>query len=227
MEADDHDPTDASPSARGRVRDGLRKQILSGALKPGTRLTQQRLAKEFGVAQSVVRESLLELQFAGLVRSVERVGIFVSELDAGQLLEAYEVRAVLEGLAARDCCQRASRGDLNELRGLADKVHELGVAGDAGSRGAHDRRFHRRMIEISGNAILIRLTESYQELGMVVHASRPHDVIHQEHLGILDAIVRDDPEAAERLARAHVIGARDAIAGQLARKEFVPRWVEG
>src|SRR5215472_7115983 len=95
-------------SARGRVREDVRRLILSGELKPGTRLTQQHLAKRFGVAQSVVRESLLELQASGLVRSVDNLGIFVSDLDTHSLIHAYYVREMLEGLAARLCCERAS-----------------------------------------------------------------------------------------------------------------------
>src|SRR3954451_6879240 len=98
----------ASPqTARHRVREDVRRLILSGELKPGTRLTQQQLAKRFGVAQSVIRESLLELQFTGLVESIDNLGIFVSELDTEKLLQAYEVREMLEGLAARSCCERA------------------------------------------------------------------------------------------------------------------------
>src|SRR5438874_333545 len=79
-------------TARGRVREDIRRCILSGEFRSGERLTQQHLAKRFGVAQSVVRESLLELQLSGLVRSVDNVGIFVSELDTSRLLDAYHVR---------------------------------------------------------------------------------------------------------------------------------------
>src|SRR6266576_922209 len=86
-------------TARGRVREDVRKMILTGELKPGTRLTQQHLAKKFGVAQSVVRESLLELQSSGLVRSVDNLGIFVSDLDKETLIHAYLVREMIEGLA--------------------------------------------------------------------------------------------------------------------------------
>src|SRR5947208_16532515 len=99
-----------SDTARGRVREDVRRLILTGQLKPGTQLKQQHLAKHFGVAQSVVRESLLELQFTGLVRTVDNLGIFVSDLDGPRLLQAYEVREMLEGLAARLCCERAGRG---------------------------------------------------------------------------------------------------------------------
>ena len=80
-----HHPTglDSAPGAtlaRHRVRDGIQRLILSGEYQPGQRLVQQELAGRFGVAQSVVRESLLELQFCGLVEAVDNLGMFVSGL---------------------------------------------------------------------------------------------------------------------------------------------------
>jgi DNA-binding GntR family transcriptional regulator len=135
-------------TARKRVREDVRKLILSGDLKPGTRLTQQQLAKRFGVAQSVIRESLLELQFTGLVESIDNLGIFVSELDTQKLLQAYEVREMLEGLAARSCCERASRADLRELSEMVERIFQLGQEARDVERGALDRRFHQRTIEI-------------------------------------------------------------------------------
>src|SRR5215217_2841146 len=165
----------AQTSARGRVREDVRKMILSGELKPGTRLTQQNLAKRFGVAQSVVRESLLELQFSGLVRLVDNLGIFVSDIDTEQLLQAYEVREMLEGLAARCCCERASRTDVREMAEMAERIYQLGIEGHDTERGALDRQFHHRTIVVSQNVVLSRLTEAYHVLGMIVQASRPHD----------------------------------------------------
>jgi DNA-binding GntR family transcriptional regulator len=215
-----------SPStARARVRRDIRKLILTGKLRPGSRLTQQQLAQRFGVAQSVVRESLLELQFTGLVESVDNLGIFVGNLNTEALLQAYEVREMLEGLAARGCCDRASRADLRELAEMAEEIHRLGAAGKDAQRGALDRRFHLRIIEISRNEVLVRLIDACHALGMTVQASRPHNVIRREHLGIIAAIEARDLLEAERRAREHVAGAREAIRRQINQGSFTPRWV--
>src|SRR3954447_9663692 len=112
--------TATQQTARGRVRDELRKLILIGEFPPGSRLTQQQLAKRFGVAQSVVRESLLELQSTGLVEAVDNLGVFVAGLDNAKLIEAYHVREMLEGLAARLCCEHASRADVRQLYELVE-----------------------------------------------------------------------------------------------------------
>ena len=87
--------------ARHEVRDEIQRRILSGESKPGERLSQQSLARELGVAQGTVRESLLELHWLGLVKSIDHMGVFVDKLDVDTVCEAYQVREVLEGMAAR------------------------------------------------------------------------------------------------------------------------------
>jgi DNA-binding GntR family transcriptional regulator len=221
----DENGTTSTQTARSRVRDDVRRLILSGELRPGTRLTQVGLAKRFGVAQSVVRESLLELQFSGLVEPVDNLGLFVSRLDTDMLLQAYEVREMLEGLAARKCCEQASRADLRDLAEMAERIERFGEAGQDEQRGQLDREFHLRMIHISQNVVLQRLTEAYHVLGMTVQASRPHDVIHREHVAIVKSIEENRPEEAERQARRHVAGAREAIRQQVAAGSFNPKWV--
>jgi DNA-binding GntR family transcriptional regulator len=212
-------------SARGRVREDVRRLILSGELKPGTRLTQQHLAKRFGVAQSVVRESLLELQASGLVRSVDNLGIFVSDLDTHALIHAYFIREVLEGLAARLCCERASRADIRDMYEMVERLHALALEGRMTERGTIDRQFHHRTILISGNPILANMTDSYQMLNMVVQVGRDHEFIRQEHRNIVQAIEQGKADEAERAARTHVAGARAAIQKLIAEGKFEPRWV--
>lgn len=213
------------PTARARVREDIRKLILTGELKPGARLTQQQLAQRFGVAQSVVRESLLELQFSGLVESIDNLGVFVRNVDNDTLLHAYYVREMFEGLAARLCCQRASRADINELEEIADRMYKLSAEGKNSHRGVLDRQFHHRQVVISGNVILHRLTDAYHVLGMVIQAFRPHDEIYSEHKAIVKAIAENRPDDAERIARQHVVGTRKAVETQIAAGTFTPRWV--
>jgi DNA-binding GntR family transcriptional regulator len=226
MTLDDKNTSVASPqTARHRVREDVRRLILNGELRPGTRLTQQQLAKRFGVAQSVVRESLLELQFSGLVRSVDNLGIFVNDLDTGLLLQAYQVREMIEGLAARLSCERASRADIRELYEMVEAIYRNAVDHNDPDRGQIDRRFHHRIILISQNVVLARLTEAYHVLGTVLTASRNHDDIRREHTEIVKAIEDNKPEEAERVARLHVAAVRKAIEEQIATGKFTPNWV--
>jgi DNA-binding GntR family transcriptional regulator len=211
--------------ARHRVRHGIEQLILAGQRQPGERLAQQDLAKQFGVAQSVVRESLLELQFTGLVHSVDNLGMFVSSLDAPKLLAAYEVREMFEGLAARLCCEHASRSDLAKLRNLAKQTHELGQAGNTSRMGALDRLFHEYTLRVSGNDMIVHLTENHRVLGMSVQANRDIDAVFNEHQAIVAAIEDNNPDEAERLAREHVCIARSTIAKLIDEQGYEPQWV--
>lgn len=212
-------------SARQRVRDQIQQAILAGEFPPGSRLPQLQLARRFEVAQSVIRESLLELQFCGLVEVVDNMGVFVSLPAPEKLLDAYEIREMFEGLAARLCCQRASRADIARLRDTAELVYRKGLDGQRGEMGALDRHFHQAMITIAGNEVLQRLTEGYRLLGMAVRADRDIEQIHTEHQAVVAAIEENRPDDAERLARGHVQSARAALHGKITSGSFEPKWV--
>jgi DNA-binding GntR family transcriptional regulator len=215
-----------SPVGRHHVREEIQRRILSGESQPGERLTQQSLAKELGVAQGTVRESLLELQWMGLVESIDRLGVFVGKIDAARLCEAYQVREFLEGLAARLACEHASRADVSALRKVADHIWNLSTENKVDEMGAADRAFHLQIMNLSRNKILLRLAEGYRVLGMAVRASRDPRVVYEEHLRIVDAIDHNFPDEAERLMRLHVAEARKMIEQQAANNEFTPKWVK-
>ncbi|GGA53601.1 GntR family transcriptional regulator [Edaphobacter acidisoli] len=211
--------------ARHDVREEIQRRILSGESKPGERLSQQSLARELGVAQGTVRESLLELQWLGLVESIDHLGVFVDNLDAPRICEAYLVREVMEGLAARLACRHAGRSDIAELRTMADKIYKLSQEKKDTETASLDRNFHLHITELSQNGTLIRLSQTYRVLGMAVRAYRDPSVIHAEHLRIIEAIEHNFADEAERQARHHVIGAREMIENQAAHGKFVPKWV--
>ena len=214
-----------SPVGRHHVREEIQRRILSGESQPGERLTQQSLAKELGVAQGTVRESLLELQWLGLVESIDRLGVFVGKLDAARLCEAYQVREFLEGLAARLACEHASRADMAGLKKMADHIWNLSKEKKEEEMGAADRAFHLQIMNLSRNKILLRLAEGYRVLGMAVRASRDPRAVYDEHLRIVEAIDHNFPDEAERLMRQHVAEARRMIEQQAAKNEFTPKWV--
>jgi DNA-binding GntR family transcriptional regulator len=212
------------PSLRRIVQEKLERRILSGKIKPGYRLAQQSLARELGVGQGTVRESLLELQWLGLVESVDGLGVFTKSLDTSQLCEAYEVRELLEGHAARRACANASNSDVALLRGLADQVWALSIENNEDAMGAADRMFHLQIIRLSHNSMLSRLAETYRVLGMAVRTSREPGLVREEHFGIVDAIARNMPNEAERLARQHVERARKVIEQQSEDEDFALEW---
>lgn len=220
------DGTTPDRVARHHVREEIQRRILSGETRPGERLSQQSLARELGVAQGTVRESLFELQWLGLVESIDRLGVFVGKLDVERICQAYQVRAVLEGLAARLSCHNAGRADIAMLRNMAEEVYKLAKKEKEEERGRLDRAFHFHITKLSRNDILIRLAESYRILGMTVRASREQQRIYDEHISIVDAIEKNEADEAERLARLHVTESARRIEAEARQGNYVPKWVD-
>jgi DNA-binding GntR family transcriptional regulator len=214
-----------SPTVRRNVREEIQRRILSGESRPGERVAQQSLAKELGVGQVSVREALVELQWLGLVDTVDRLGVFVGNVDAARLCEAYEVREFLEGLAARRACGHASQADITVIRNIANHILTLSNEDKTDEMASADRAFHLQIVNLSRNKMLMRLAEGYRVLGMAVRASRDPKVVHEEHLAIVEAIDQKLPDEAEKLARQHVAEARRMVEQLTTNNEFTANWV--
>ena len=170
-----------------------------------------------------LRAALLELQVCGLIETIDNRGMFVSPIDAQKLLDAFEIREVHEGLAARLCCTRATRADVVQLVQMADQMLELGTQGKTEQMSALDKRMHARITELSGNRMLARLADNYVVLGKLVRARRDPKIVHQEHLAILGAIEVGNEDEADQLMRRHIRAARDAVA-KIIEQGGMPEW---
>ena len=196
---------------RQRVVDAIQGGILDGTLKPGEPLRQIPLSKQYEVSQSVIRESLQTLEQYGLVTSATHSGFLVREFTRDDLVDAYRVREVLEGLAARLCCRKASRDDVDQLRDMASRIHQLSGTGSRAERSELEYQFHQRFLEISGNGTLQRVSIGFRFVGNLVVTDRDADEILAEHLAVVDAIADNHPDQAEQLARLHVARSAESI----------------
>lgn len=212
-------------AVRERVREQLQRLILGGTLRPGAKLVQQRLAGQLRVCQSVVREALLELQVCGLVETVYNRGMSVSQLDAKRLLDSFDVRAAHECLAVRLCCDRVTRNEIRELTRLAAQICELGEAGRNREMAALDRELHQRLILLSGNSMLVRLSQNFWVLGKILRAGRDPRAVRDEHLSILNAIGLGQTEKAEQRMRKHIEAGKRLVEADIRNRRFVPAWV--
>lgn len=205
---------DSSKTQRQRVVESIQTRIISGKLKPGDPLRQVPLSKEYEVSQSVIREGLQTLEQHGLAKSAENLGFIVREFGQQELIDAYRVREVLEGLSARLCCRKASPDDLDSLRELAQRIHSKSGKRSRQARSDLEYEFHQKFLEISGNDTLRRVTVGYRFVGNLVVTDRNPDELLKEHLAIVDAVSANNPEEAERLARLHVANSADSIRRQ-------------
>lgn len=212
----------------------LRERLRDGHWKPGERLPNEvQLATEIGVGRSSIREAVRLLARDGLLDVRHGSGTFVAEPPAdspdvrrlvrrARLLEVYEVRRALEVEAARLAAQRVRPEDIERLRAGLHKRQEL-LDAEAGKFVEADLAFHRAIVELSGNALLLDLFAAAQPVlaealtEMVRHETQLTDV-SDAHADLLDALERGDADAAVAATVAHletvVCEIRTAVAGQ-------------
>src|SRR5712691_5986815 len=179
------------------------------------RLDERRLSEGLGVSRTPIREAMTLLEQEGFVRTRPRRGIYVVRKSKREIVEMITVMASLESMAARLAAERAADADLAELRRLMDAFR-----GDPNGAGDGERlaeysdaniAFHQAIIRMSGCALLAEMTEN-----LFIHMRAIRKItIHQDnraarsivdHMRIIDALERRDPELAERLAREHTLG---------------------
>lgn len=216
---------------RWRVRETLREMLLHGRFPAGSRLVQQDLANQLETSVSVVRELLLELANMGLVEMEENHGFVVGKLDMQTLTDTYLIRSMHEGLAARLCCEKASRQDFRQLREMAARIvalHEAG--GDQQRREAAtlDREFHAEFVRIADSEPLKRAWRTHW-IPMIsvrrVPAAERYERSYIEHLAIIDAIEQNRPDEAERLVREHIQDGLQYLKERLEAGEADMQWL--
>ena len=179
------------------------------------RLDERRLSEGLGVSRTPIREAMTLLEQEGFVRTRPRRGIFVVRKSKREIVEMITVMAALESMAARLAAERAAGAQIADLRRLMDAFRDGPDGANGGERLAEysdaNIAFHQAIIKMSGCALLAEMTEN-----LFIHMRAIRKItIHQEdraarsitdHMRIIEALERRDPELAERLARDHTLG---------------------
>jgi DNA-binding GntR family transcriptional regulator len=200
------------------VADILRRAIFDGSLKPGQKLHENALARQLAVSRSPIREALLQLERERLVDGRLNRSAVVRRPTPDEIRQVYTIRAALEGIAARWAAERATSAQVKQLKQMAAALNQATLAGAANETVGPAIEFHAAIADLAGSAELERLLASLRNQIKLVMAAglasltrrRARD-IHAEHLALIAAIATGDGERAERLASAHVRGARDRL----------------
>jgi DNA-binding GntR family transcriptional regulator len=194
--------------------------VVAGQVPPGERLVQEVIAEEMNVSRTPVREALLRLESEGILESSERGGFVVRSLDLDEATMIYELRAALEGFAARLVAVRP------DAEGL-DLIRKAIAAAEAGATDLEEgyelnRRVHRSIAEATRNPMLIDAVDGIwgrsQAFRMFakLHASDIHFLDSEpSHRDVLQAIEMGDGPAAQESMTAHILAGLDAQLGAL------------
>ena len=204
-------------SVATEIARALEKRIIAGELAPGDRLRQDHVALEFNVSHVPVREALRRLEGRGLVVNEPRRGARVAELDAAQVLEVAEMRAVLESLALRHAMPRLGPELLAAAGALLDEPVE---PSDVLRLEGVNRAFHAALIAPCGMPrLLASIAELQQASARHLFATWRHleyePRSHREHREILAALQNHDGDRASDLLASHIVTAGRALARAL------------
>src|SRR6476661_490956 len=203
-------PLSTQPSLVDRVVDAIVSEIIDGELPSSTRLIQDELARAYGVSRQPVQQALLLLKNQGLVRDAPGRGLIVSPIDPDFVRKLYEVRAMLDGLAARLAAERGAERAKIEGPAYLDAGRAAVASGSLNEQIEADMNFHAFINELSENSLIGETTAPHwpylrRVMGEVLRddAQMPQTIL-AEHVAILDAIIACDGAHAEMLSRDHI-----------------------
>ena len=197
------------------VAERLRAQIFERAIEPGAWIDEQKLAVEYGISRTPLREALKVLATEGLVTMKPRRGAYVAEMSRDDVDQVYRLLALLEADAVADVARHASDEQLAQLQALHDLLERQVRQRDAFF--ATNERFHMALLDIAGNRWR---TQIVTDLRKVMKLNRHHSLFKQgrladslgEHRLLMDAIEARDATKATRLMRAHFESGLEAAA---------------
>ena len=209
-------PRSLSPRALYQdVAERLRQQIFARQLEPGSWIDEMKLAAEFGISRTPLREALKVLAVEGLVTMKVRRGAYVTEMSAEDVSQVYHLLGLLESDAAAQVATHASDEQLAELRALHDRLEKQVRHRDAFF--AANEQFHLRLLQIAGN----RWTQQIvSDLRKVMKLNRHHSLFKQgrlsdslaEHRALMQALEARQAERARRQMRDHFDNGLEAAA---------------
>jgi DNA-binding GntR family transcriptional regulator len=202
----------------------IRQAIVDGRLEPGQRLKEEELARELGISRTPVREALLVLQTEGLVVAEPNRGAMVREHDASDLDDLYQLRALLEGYAARRAATRVTEEALDSLRESCDRFEALASGGELREIVRENLFFHNTILDLAGSERLKDMVRKVVELPLVYrsyvwYTPEQQQISAHYHRQIVKALAARDPERAELVLKEHIFEARDLLVAHLSAGE--------
>ncbi|MFI4929669.1 MAG: GntR family transcriptional regulator [Burkholderiales bacterium] len=188
------------------VAERLREKIFARELEPGSWIDELKLAAEWGISRTPLREALKVLAVEGLVTMRVRRGAYVTEMSRDDVSQVYRLLALLESDAAGEVAGRASDAELDALRALHDRLEKQVRQRDAFF--ATNEAFHFKLLEVAGNRWRMQIVA---DLRKVMKLNRHHSLLKQgriaesleEHRALMRALDARDARRATQLMRKH------------------------
>lgn len=199
------------------VAERLRERIFAHELTPGDWIDEQKLAEQYGISRTPLREALKVLASEGLVELKPRRGCYVTEVSSQDIDEIFPLMALLEGRCACIAVQQATPADIRKLKAIHEKLELAAKEDRINAFFEANQEFHRSIQEMTNNRWLLSVI---QDLRKVLKLSRLHSLSLEgrlqqsldEHRVIMAAFEAGDAEKAEKSMHDHLLYGRAALA---------------
>ncbi|MCC6887957.1 MAG: GntR family transcriptional regulator [Hyphomicrobiales bacterium] len=213
-------PIESPASFKNKAYAALKDVIVSMDVyhsRADIRLDERRLARDFGISRTPVREAMAQLEREGFVRAVPRRGIYVVRKSKTEVIELIAAWAALESMAARLITTSASDADIASLRHLFAKFENGKLQAHLDEYSEANIEFHQTIIRMSGNRVLIDLAENlFTHMRMIrrktIGEKDRADRSIRDHMHIIEALEARDTVRAESLVRDHALGLAEHVA---------------
>src|SRR5262247_2685109 len=212
-------PIDVTPSFKHKAYTALKNAIVAMDIyrsRDDIRLDERKLAQDFGISRTPVREAMAQLEREGFVRAVPRRGIFVVRKTKREVIEMITAWAALESMAARLITENASAEEIASLRTMFTKFENGELHARLDEYSEVNIEFHQAIIRMSRNGVLISLAENlFTHMRMIrrktIGEQDRADRSIRDHLTIIEALEARDTKRAEDLVRNHALGLADHV----------------
>jgi DNA-binding GntR family transcriptional regulator len=213
-------PVESPPSFKHQAYAALKNVIVGMDVyrnRADIRLDERKLAQDFGISRTPVREALAQLEREGFVRSVPRRGVYVVRKTRRDVIEMITAWAALESMAARLITQNASDEEIARLRAMFATFRRGQVQANLDEYSEVNIEFHQTIIRMSGNGVLIALAENlFTHMRMIrrktIGEKDRADRSIRDHMNIIEALEARDTRRAEDLVRNHALGLAEHVA---------------
>lgn len=196
------------------VAELLRQRIFARELEPGSWIDEMRLAEEYGISRTPMREALKVLAAEGLVTMKVRRGAYVTEVNEKDQRDVYHLLSLLEADAAAVVAERATDAELQDLQALHQELEA--AAGETERFFAINERFHMRVLAIANNRWRDQMVA---DLRKVMKLNRHNSLLKtgrlaeslQEHRAIVDALLQRNPTLSAQRVREHFANGLQAV----------------
>ena len=192
------------------IAESIKAAIIKGKFKPGEKISEGELAESMGISRTPLREAFRKLENEGFIEIIPRKGAVVTEIDAQEVYDLYEIKSTLEGLAARLAAVNMQDKDLEKLENVNEELKELIDQNDLEAFYKAHTRFHEGFVKLSGNRrlnqIISNLNDHFKRFGIVsLTLPGQYESAIKQHEEIIQAFRKGNEKLVEERVKNNVM----------------------